>query len=104
AECEEPPLRPVEDVEVLDGFVHLAILQFAQSISVASFEEDASEGVQEVQVLRRGIEREWINRDAVLSQPQFDVAAVEQRGQPTIAATEIEDNGQRVVLLRMHKS
>ena len=60
---EQPPLAAIEDVEVLDRFVDLAVLELAQAIAVIAFEQHADERVQEVQMLRRRLEREGIDRD-----------------------------------------
>ena len=57
----EPPLRRVENVEVLDRFVHLAVLGVAQTVAVGPFKKDAHERVEEVQVLRRWVERERVD-------------------------------------------
>ena len=47
----------VEHVQVLDGLVDLAVLELAQPIAVLALEQHADEGVQEVQVLGRWLQR-----------------------------------------------
>ena len=64
------------DVEVLDRLVHLAVLRVAQPIAVLALEQDSNEGVQEVQMLGRRLERERVDRDRALPQAQFHVSAV----------------------------
>ena len=87
--------RAVEDVEVLDRLVDLAVLQVAQPIPVVAFEQHAHERVQEVQVLGRRLERERVDRDAVLPEAELQIAPAEQRRQLPVAVPEIEDDGQR---------
>ena len=99
---EEPPLRRVEDVEVLDRLVQLAVLGVAQAVAVGAFEQHADERVEEVQVLRRRVERERVDADVLVTQAQREVAAVEERRELPVAVPEIEDDRQRVVLLRVH--
>ena len=100
-EREQPPLAAVEDVEVLDRFVDLAVLEVAQPVPVLAFEQHAHERVQEVQVLGRRLERERVDRDAVLPQTELQVAPAEERRQLPVAVPEIENDRQRVVLLRV---
>ena len=63
-EREQPTLAAVEDVEVLDRLVELAVLELAEAIAVVAFEQHADERVEEMQVLRRRLQRERIDRDA----------------------------------------
>ena len=92
---EEPTLAAVEDVEVLDGLVDLPVLEVAEAIPVVAFQQHTDERVQEVQVLRRRLERERIDRDAVLPEAEFEVAPAEQRRQLPIAVPEVEHDRQR---------
>ena len=57
-EREQPTLAGVQDIQVLDRLVQLAILGVAEPIAVRALEQHADEGVQEVQVLRRRVQRE----------------------------------------------
>ena len=98
-EREQSPLAAVEDVEVLDRFVDLAIFQLVQPVPVLTFEQHLHERVQEVQVLRCRVERERVDRDVMLAQSDLEVAPVEERRELPIAVAEIEDDRQRVVLL-----
>ena len=72
---EQATLAAVEHVEVLDRLVDLAVLEVADAIAVVAFEQHAHEGVQEVQVLGRRLERERVDRDAVLPQPDLEISA-----------------------------
>ena len=99
---EEPPLRRVEDVEVLDRFVQLAVFGVAQTVAVGPFQQHADERVEKVQVLRRRVERERVDAHVLVTQAQRQVAAVEERRELPVAVPEIEDDRQRVVLLGVH--
>ena len=92
---EQPTLAAVEDVEVLDGLVELAVLEVAEAIVVVAFQQHADERMQEVQVLRRRLERERVDRDAVLPKAELEIAPAEQRRQLPVAVPEVEDDGQR---------
>ena len=48
-----------------------------------------------------GSQSERVDGDALLPKAQFQVAAVEQRRQLPVAVPEVEDDGERVVLLRV---
>ena len=98
---EQPPLALVEHVEVLDALVDFPVLQVAQSIPVIPLEQHANEGVKKMQVLWRGFQRERVDRQLLMAQAEFEVAAAQQRGELSIAVPEIEDHGQRLVLLRV---
>ena len=98
---EEPTLRAVEHVEVLDGFVDLPVLQVADPIPVVSLQQHTDERVQEVQVLGRRFEREGVDRDAVLPEAEFQVASAEQRRQLPVAVPDVEHDRLRRVLLRV---
>ena len=52
-------------------------------------------------MLRRRLERERVDRDAVLPQAELQVAPAQQRRQLPVAVPEVEDDGQRLVLLRV---
>ena len=91
----------IEDVEVLDRLVDLAVLEVAEPIAVVAFEQHAHERVQEVQVLGRRLQRERVDRDVVLPKTELQVAAAEQRRELPVAVPEIEDDRERVVLLRV---
>ncbi len=102
-EGEEPALTPIEHVEVFNRLVELAVLRIRKTVAVRAFEQHAGERVEEVQVLWRRLERERIDRQAVLAEPELEIAPVEERGQLPVAVAEIEDDRERVVLLRMHR-
>src|SRR5262249_29247292 len=55
--------------------------------------------VEEVEILRRWVEGERVDCDIALPQSQFDVAAVEERRDFSVAVSQIEDDRQRLVLL-----
>ena len=90
---EEPPLAVVEHVEVFDRLVDLAVLEIAEPIAVIALQQDANEGVKEVQVLRRGFERERVDRHLSVPQADFEIAPAEQRGQLPVAVA--RDRGSR---------
>ena len=52
-------------------------------------------------MLRRRLERERVDRHLLVPQAEFEVAPSQQRGQLSVAVAEIEDDGQRLVLLRV---
>ena len=54
-----------------------------------------------MKVLRRRLEDEWVDREVALSKPDFQVAAFQQRREFSVAVPEIEDDRQRLVLLRV---
>ena len=56
--------------------------------------------MQKVQVLGSGVQRERVDGDGVLPQTQFDVPAVQKLRQLPVAVAEVEDDRERVVLLR----
>ena len=91
----------VEDVEVLDGLVDLAVLEVADAVPVVAFQQHADERVKEVQVLGRRLQREGVDRDAVLPQADFEIAPAEERRQLSIAVPDVENHGLRRVLLRV---
>src|SRR5262249_46310942 len=66
-----------------------------------AFQQHADERMQEVQVLWRGLERERIDRVAAPAEAKFEVPASKECRQLPVAVAEIEDDGERVVLLRM---
>ena len=96
---EQSPLAAVEDIEVVDRFIDLAIFQLVQPVPVFAFQQDLHERVQEVQVLRCRVERERVDCDRMLAQSHLEVAPAEERGELPIAVAEIEDDRQRLVLL-----
>ena len=100
-EREQAPLAAVEHVEVLDCLVDLAVLEVADPIAVIAFEQHAHERMQEVQVLGRRLERERVDRDAVLPQTELQIAPAEERRQLPVAVSDVEDDGLRRVLLRV---
>src|SRR3954464_10707632 len=100
-ECEQPTLTAIEDVQVLDRLVDFSILQLADSISVFTFEQHPHERMKEVQMFRRWLEGEGIDRDAVLSQTDFEIFSAEQCRQFAVAVTDVEDDRLRCVLLCM---
>src|SRR4051794_26578964 len=94
-------LCAIEHVQVLDRVVQLTILKIAETVLVSSFQQHAGEPVQKVEIFWRGIQREWVDRDAAAAEPQLQVATLKQRGQLSEALPEIEDHRHRVVLLSM---
>ncbi len=66
-EGEEATLAAIEDVQVLDGLVSLAVLEVAHAVAVVAFQEHSHKGVEEVQVLGRRLQRERVDSDAMLS-------------------------------------
>ena len=99
---EQPALGPIEDEEVLDRLVCLPVLSIAQAVAVLAFEEHARERVEEVQLVGgRLADVERVDRDALLAEAELKVPALEQPGELSVAVTEIEDDGERVVLLQV---
>ena len=92
-EREQPALTAIEHVEVLDRLVDLPILQLADPISVFTFEQHPHEGMKEMQVFGRWLERKGIDRDVVLPQADFEISPAEQRRELAVAVTEVEDDG-----------
>ena len=60
-EREQPSLACVQHVQVLDGLVDLAVLEIAEPVAVLALQQHADERVEEMQVLRRRLERERID-------------------------------------------
>ena len=52
-------------------------------------------------MLGRRLERERVDRHVSVPQADLQIAAAEERGQLPVAVAEIEDDGERVVLLRV---
>ena len=96
---EQPALSALQHIHVFDGVVDLTVLELAQAIAVLPFQQHAHERVQEMQMLRRGVERERVDRDVRLSQPDFQIASPQQGRELAVAVPEIKDDRQRVVLL-----
>ena len=92
----------VQHVEVLDRLVDLPVFSVAEPIAVHALEQHPHKGVEEVQVLRCRFEREWIDPNVALPETELEIAAFEQRRELSIAVAKVEDDGQRVVLLRVH--
>src|SRR3954468_23383482 len=98
---EKTTLAPIEYVCVLNGFVDLAIFEIAQAIAVTSLEQHPNERMQEVKMLRCRVERERIDADVRIAEADLQIAASQQGREFPIAVAEIEDDRERVVLLRM---
>src|SRR6202035_4096724 len=98
---EQSSLRAIEYVQVLDRLVHLTVFRVAQVIPVVAFQQHAHERVQKMQLLRRRVEREGIDRHVTLTQSDFHIAALQDGGELPVAVSEIENDRQRVVLLRV---
>ena len=96
-------MTAIEYVDVLDRVVHLAVLELGQAISVIAFKQHADERMQEVQMLRRRLEREGIDRVVPGTETDFEVASSEQRRQLAVAVAQIQDDRERVVLLRVRR-
>ena len=98
---EQAALAVVQDVQVLDGLVDFAVFEIADPIPVVAFEQDADEGMQKMEMLGRWLQRERIDRDALLAQAELDIPATEQRGQLPVAVADVEHDRLRRVLLRV---
>ena len=98
---EEATLTAIEDVEVLDRLVDLAVLDVADAIPVVAFQQHAHERVEEMQVLGCRFQRKRIDGDVALPQTDLEIAPAKECRQLAIAVADIEDDGQRVVLLRV---
>src|SRR6185295_9651556 len=92
-----------EYIDVLYRVVHLAVLELGQAISVIAFKQHADERMQEVQMLRRRLEREGIDRVVPGTETDFEVVSSKQRRQLAVAVAQVEDDRERVVLLRMRR-
>ena len=66
-----------------------------------AFQEHAHERVEEMQVLRRRVERKGIDRHVALTKSDLEISALQECRELAIAVPEIEDDGQRIVLLRV---
>ena len=103
-EREQPPLRRVEGVEVLDRLVQVAVVRACvQPVLAARLQEHAHEREQEVQVLRGRLEAERVDGEGAVRQAHPPDAAAEQRGQLLVAPAEVEDDRDGVVLLRVRE-
>ena len=98
---EEATLAAVQDVQVLDRVVGFPVLGIAQPVAVVAFEQHSDEGMEEMQMLGRRREGERVDGDAVLPEGRLEIAALEQGRQLAVAVPEVEDDRQRVVLLRV---
>src|SRR5207248_9675065 len=85
---------------VVDRFVDFPIFRLAQSVSVLGLRQDAYEPMQKMQVLRARIQRERVDAHRTLTETQFDVPAVQQRRELPVATAQVQDDCERVVLLR----
>src|SRR5437016_6331323 len=56
-----------------------------------------------MQVLRRGRKGEWINSEGPLFNTHRKIRALEKPSQIFVAASQIKDVGERLVLLQMHE-
>src|SRR5262249_41729013 len=81
--------------------VHLPIFELGQAIVVIALQQDADKRMQEVHMLGGRLERERIDRVVAAAQADFEVAPSKQRRQLAVAVAKIQDDGERVVLLRM---
>src|SRR5262249_52590649 len=86
-----------------DRVVDLAVLELGQAIVVIALEQYADERMQEVEVFGCWLERKRVDRVSSTAQAQFEVVPSEQRRQLAVAAAQIEDDGERVVLLRVRR-
>src|SRR5262249_38419645 len=100
-EREKATLAAVEHIQVLDGLVNLAVLEIAHAVAVVAFQEHSNKGMEEVQVLGRRLQREGVDSDAMLPQPNFQVSSAEERRQLAVAVAHIEDDCLRHVFLRV---
>ena len=69
-------------------------------IASAGLDQHAQEEVQKVQVLVGGFQREGIDGEAGVLQPDVQVCAAEDARQRFVAAAQVEDEGQRLILLQ----
>ena len=76
-ECEQPTLAAVENVEILDRLIDLAVLEIADPVTVVALQQHADERMKEVQMLRRRLQRERVNRHAALPQTDFEISSAE---------------------------
>ena len=104
-EREEPALRRIEGVEILDGLVEIAVVRSACSwYCPLDSQQHAHEREQEVQIaLGVGSRQNGLMVKAAMRQAHPPDAAAEQRRQRVVAAAEIEDDRDGVVLLRVRQ-
>ena len=89
-------MTSVEHVQGFDPFVDLAILELAQAITVFSFDQDADESMEEVQVFGSWLQTERVDADVSLSQSQLHVAAVKERPELPVSVTQVQDDCERI--------
>jgi hypothetical protein len=100
-EREQASLRVIEHVQVFDGLVDLTVFQVVQVRPVVAFQQHAHERVEEMHVLRGRVERKGVNRHVALTKSDLEVSTLQECRELAIAVPEIEDDGQRIVLLRV---
>ena len=97
-EGQQPPLTAVHRVDVLDLFGQVALVGRRHRIA-ARLDEHAAEQDQELPVVGRRRQREWVDRELTVFRSDGDVGALEEPRQVPVAAAQIEDKRQRVVFL-----
>ena len=103
-EREQPPLRRVERVDVLDRLVQIAVVLHGEPILAARLQQHPHERQQEVQVLRRsGSRQNGLIVKARCASPMRHTLPPSSGVQLLVAAAEIEDDGDGVVLLRVRE-
>ena len=87
-------------VDALERSVERLFIRSRQLIAATGFDEHAQEEIEEVQVLVCRREREWVDAEARIFEPDIQIGATKDARQRLIAAAEIEDEGERFILLR----
>src|SRR5438067_646020 len=70
---------------------------------VVSLEKHAHERKEEMQMFWRRLEGKWIDSNVGIPKAHFQIAPLQQRRELPIAVTQIQDHGQRVVLLGVRR-
>lgn len=94
------PLTRLQHVDSLNGIPELDLFLEVQFVSlVIAFDEHAQQAEKKLLILSGGGQREWIDREVALLAADVQIAAAEDVRQRLEASTNVEDEGQRAVLL-----
>ena len=100
SEIAQRPLFGFENVHSLDGAIQLALFFEIQLVSLA-FDQYAKKRIEELQIVARRLKRERVDREVPRFVTNVQVRTAENAGQRLKAAADIEDVGERLVLLRV---
>src|SRR5882672_2245622 len=90
----------IKDIQGLDGLKYVADVLARGLIGVPARKQNLDEGEEKLQVLCRGLQSERIDPESAPIRANFEVRTTKQPRQLFIAASQIKDEGARIILLQ----